>query len=136
MKKSQQILEQILSLQKDYINAKQEESCQILWRDSVKMSDCDMVGFYNFTKGRLILKALYDGNLLLLKHQGLGNWKISMNLQRNRIIINPSDRERKPFSVNINDQEPICEDNILNIIFNASGEWYIIEDNNEDEILF
>lgn len=120
MKKSEELKQKIDALKKEYDIAKQEESLELIWDDSRKgiFKTCEMVGFFNLTKARLILGHLDKGDVLMLDHQALGRYKVYMNPQRNRILVEWF----------YGKEGTINEKNIEGFILWNSGNWYVIND--------
>jgi len=110
MKEPQVIENEIRELQKQL-----EESNQHYKYEFVCNSDSsdDMIGFFNFRKGRAILTLLNDGRELQYRHGVLGNVDVKMNPQKNRILVS--------------ENQDINESNVLNFMFWAVGEWWLKE---------
>ncbi len=68
---------------------------------------------FKIVKGEKICKALSEGKLLKLKHRALGEFMVNMNPQRNRTQVSPTNAA-------------VNEYTILNIVFMAAGDWYVV----------
>ena len=119
MRKSDEILAQIQSLQKEYEKAKLEEKQILLWSNDTELyssNSPDVIGFFRLDKARIILTALNNGEALLIKHSRY-NYKVNMNYQKNRILVESTDKSQF-----------INEKNIMEFIVWGSGDWYILNE--------
>lgn len=73
------------------------------------------IGFFDIENAKLIYQKLYGGFTLLYVHQILGSYNVYMNPQRNRVLVEPVNKEN-------ND---INESNIHSYIIWHYGFWYI-----------
>lgn len=124
--------ERLKELKTELKDAKIRDNIQPLWiHDKNKGGQCEMVGFVNFTKGRLVLKTLYDGKTVLLCHEVYKKYIVCMNSQRNRFNVKCTSRS-------FSRPNKITEDNILDVIMRWAGDWYLVNDpslltNDKDE---
>lgn len=118
MKKSEQIKNQIASLEKELQKALEEErEKKYLWKAADKWSH-DMIGFWDMHRVRLFLTALRDGHTLRMTHEVFGEWDVKMNSQKNRILV---DYQIPKYSIGPS------EDNILNYAAIYPTSCYILE---------
>jgi len=125
MKKSETIQQQIDDLIKVKNEILEEESITKIWDDN--FISTRNIGCFKITKLETLLRALNSKRILMLKHSCLGKWIVGMNPQGNSLSVEPWGRPRKPFSTNVNEQEPVNYNNIINLMVNASGDWYVLD---------
>lgn len=108
MRKQEEILKDIKALEKELEESKNHYLHTKLTDD--RNAD-DVIGFFNIGNARLIFTELYAGKTLQYRHAVYGYVYVKMNPQKNRILVTEN--------VKIN------EENILNFIVWAVGEWFI-----------
>jgi len=127
MKKSEQLQQKIIELTKERNKALLDETKICIWKDSCRFPVGKRIGCWNIGKMEVIMQYLDKGEICLMEHCALGNWVFVMNPQKNRISVAPFDRDPKPFSVNVNEQEPVYEDNALHMMAYATADWYVLD---------
>ncbi len=73
------------------------------------------IGFFDIENAKLIYQKLYEGQLLLYVHKIVGSYNVYMNPQRNRVLVEPTDKNNNH----------IDESNIHSYIIWHYGSWYI-----------
>lgn len=106
-------------LQKELAESKLANSKTLIHIDK---PTSEMIGFFDIGKAKKILSNLNGGSILLLEHEYLGSYKVKLNPQLNRIIVNAINDEK-------DNLENINENNIMDFIMWKGGIWYKL--NNE-----
>lgn len=117
------IRKDILELEKELLISRDYYKYQFLCNSD--FSD-DMIGFFNMKKARTILTALQNGELLELRHDAYGTFRVRMNPQRDKILVykeGEEDCETKGIS-RYNITKGISGYNIMSFIVWHAGSWF------------
>lgn len=109
MRRPDEIRREIAELETELAESVMESEWKLLCKSDV---EGDSIGFFNLKKARTILKYLYNGYRLQLRHEALGVYEVYMNPQRNRILLNA-------------ESESVNEESIMGFIVWHSGDWYV-----------
>ncbi len=135
-RKPADIQSQIDALNTELEESKKFHSMTLVWEE--RMTDFkspDSIGFFDIYKARIILDWLNKGREMRIEHEALGNYKVIMNQQRNRILVYNADGTELKTRAYVNDEDGSCkylpesrinEDTILSFIIWHAGKWYIL----------